>query len=179
VTVRTARAVRDDCPVSKARAAVGSVVFLVVVPGLVAGRLPWLLTGWSTHDWGLPVRVLGGLMIGAGLAVLLQAFVRFVLEGIGTPAPIAPTRRLVVGGAYRYVRNPMYLAVAALIFGQALLLGQAGLLLYAAAFCVTVAAFVHTYEEPLLARRFGEQYEAYRRAVPAWRPRRTPWQPRP
>jgi protein-S-isoprenylcysteine O-methyltransferase Ste14 len=163
--------------VSKARAAVGSVVFLVVAPGVVAGLVPWLVTGWSTHDWWPPVRVLGGLMIAAGLAILLQSFVRFVVEGSGTPAPVAPTDRLVVGGAYRYVRNPMYLAVAALLFGQALLLGQAGLLLYAAAFCVTVAAFVHAYEEPVLSRRFGAQYEAYRLAVPAWRPRRTPWQP--
>jgi protein-S-isoprenylcysteine O-methyltransferase Ste14 len=163
--------------VSKARAALGSVVFLFVAPGVMAGLVPWLVTGWSAHDWWLPVRVLGGLMICAGLAVLLPAFVRFVVEGIGTPAPVAPTERLVVGGAYRYVRNPMYLAVAALILGQALLLGQAALLLYAAGFWVTVAAFVHGYEEPTLLRRFGAQYEAYRRAVPAWWPRRTPWEP--
>jgi protein-S-isoprenylcysteine O-methyltransferase Ste14 len=163
--------------VSRARAGLGSVVFLVVAPGVVAGLVPWLVTGWAAHCWRPPVRVLGGLTIGAGLAVLLPAFVRFVVEGVGTPAPIAPTERLVVGGAYRYVRNPMYLGVAALIFGQALLLGHAGLLLYAAAFCVTAAAFVHGYEEPALSRRFGVQYEAYRRAVPAWRPRRTPWQP--
>jgi protein-S-isoprenylcysteine O-methyltransferase Ste14 len=173
---RPQAAVRDDSRVSRARAAVGSVVFLVVAPGVVAGLVPWLLTGWSIHDWWPPVRALGGLMIVAGLVILLQAFVRFVVEGIGTPAPVAPTGRLVVGGAYRYVRNPMYLAVAALIVGQALLLGQLGLFLYAAAFCVTVAAFVHGYEEPALSRRFGAQYEAYRRAVPAWRPRRTPWE---
>lgn len=141
--------------------------------------VPWLLTGWSTHPWWPPLRVLGVVTLAAGLVVLVQAFVRFVGEGLGTPAPVAPTERLVVGGAYRYVRNPMYLAVAAVILGQALLLGQAGLLLYAAAFCVTVVAFVHGYEEPTLARRFGAQYEAYRRAVPAWRPRRTPWVPGP
>ena len=116
-------------------------------------------------------------MVGAGLAVLLEAFARFVVEGIGTPAPVAPTERLVIGGAYRYVRNPMYLAVAALIVGQALMLGHSVLLLYAAAFGVAVAAFVHGYEEPVLSRRFGAQYEAYRRAVPAWWPRRTPWGP--
>ena len=143
----------------------------------MAGLVPWLLTGWSAHDWWPPVRVLGGLMVVAGLAVLLSAFARFVVEGLGTPAPVAPTERLVVGGAYRYVRNPMYLAVAALIVGQALLLGQAGLLLYAGAFGLAVVAFVRGYEEPLLARRFGAEYEAYRRAVPAWRPRRTPWEP--
>lgn len=162
---------------TRARAAAGSVVFLLVAPGVVAGLVPWLVTGWSTHDWWPPVRAVGGLMIGAGLAVLLQAFVRFVVEGIGTPAPVAPTERLVVGGAYRYVRNPMYLAVAALIVGQALLLGQPRLLLYAAVFCVSVAAFVHGYEERVLSHRFGAQYEAYRRAVPAWRPRLTPWKP--
>ncbi len=136
------------------------------------------MTGWSANEWWAPVRVLGGLLIAAGLAVLFPAFVRFVVEGIGTPAPIAPTEHLVVGGAYRHVRNPMYLAVAALIFGQALLLGQTVLLLYGAAFCVVVAVFVHGYEEPALTRQFGTEYDDYRRAVPAWLPRRTPWEPR-
>jgi protein-S-isoprenylcysteine O-methyltransferase Ste14 len=98
-----------------------------------------------------------------------------VVEGLGTPAPVASTENLVVGGLYRYVRNPMYLAVAAIIVGQALALGQPILLLYAAAFAVAVAAFAHWYEEPTLRRQFGEQYEAYRRAVPAWWSRREPW----
>lgn len=151
-------------------------IFLVVAPGVVAGLVPWLLTRWAANEWWLPVRVLGAGMIIVGLAVLLEAFVRFVVEGMGTPAPVAPTQRLVVGGAYRYVRNPMYLAVGALIVGQALMLGWPELLVYAAVFGVVVAAFVHGYEEPVLARRFGVQYEAYRRAVPAWRPRRKPWQ---
>ena len=109
--------------------------------------------------------------------MLLQAFARFVVEGLGTPAPVVPTERLVVGGLYRYVRNPMYLAVAAIILGQALALGQLILLPYAAAFAVAVAAFVHWHEEPTLGRQFGAQYETYRRAVPGWWPRREPWQP--
>jgi protein-S-isoprenylcysteine O-methyltransferase Ste14 len=162
---------------TRARAAAGSAVFLVLAPGVVAGLVPWLITGWSAHDWWPPLRLLGGLMIGAGLAVLLPAFVRFAVEGIGTPAPAAPTERLVVGGAYRYVRNPMYIAVAALILGQALLLGQAELMLYLAAFSIAVAAFVYGYEEPALSRRFGRQYETYRGEVPRWWPRRTPWEP--
>jgi protein-S-isoprenylcysteine O-methyltransferase Ste14 len=108
----------------------------------------------------------------------LEAFVRFVLEGVGTPAPIAPTERLVIGGLYRYVRNPMYLAVGAIIVGQALLLGQLIPLAYAGAFFAAVGAFVRWYEEPTLLRQFGEQYEAYRRAVPGWWPRRKPWEPR-
>jgi protein-S-isoprenylcysteine O-methyltransferase Ste14 len=163
--------------VSKARAAVGTVVFLFMAPGVAAGVVPWLLTDWRADDWGLPLRVLGALMIAAGLAVLLHAFARFVIEGIGTPAPVAPTARLVVGGAYRYVRNPMYVAVVSLIAGQALVFGHSGLLVYAAGFWVVVAAFVHGYEEPVLTRRFGEEYEAYRGAVPAWWPRLTPWRP--
>src|SRR4051794_20311152 len=129
------------------RAIAGSVAFLVIAPGVVAGLVPWRITGWTAHAWWLPIRVVGALMILAGLAVLLEAFTRFAFEGIGTPAPVSPTERLVVGGAYRYVRNPMYLAVTSLIVGQALLLGQADLLLYAAAIEVVFLAFVRLYEE--------------------------------
>jgi protein-S-isoprenylcysteine O-methyltransferase Ste14 len=167
--------------VSKARPALGSMLFLLLAPGVVAGLVPWWLTGWQVHEplpYWLPLRVVGVLLLLAGVAVLLDAFARFVVEGLGTPAPVAPTKRLVVGGLYRYVRNPMYLAVAATIIGQALALGQLVLLAYAAAFAVAVAAFVRFYEEPTLRRQFGEQYEAYRRAVPAWLPRRRPWDAR-
>jgi protein-S-isoprenylcysteine O-methyltransferase Ste14 len=170
---------RQNELVPKARAAVGSLVFLVLAPGVVAGVIPWWLTGWRVEEpfpYWLPLRVAGLILLCAGLVVLVEAFVRFVLEGGGTPAPVAPTERLVVGGLYRYVRNPMYLAVAATIVGQALVLGQPILLLYSVAFAAAVAAFVHWYEEPTLRRQFGEQYEAYRRAVPAWRPRREPWE---
>lgn len=124
--------------------------------------------------WG-PMRVVGILLIAAGVLTLLPAFVRFVTEGIGTPSPVAPTKRMVVGGPYRYVRNPMYLAVLALVVGQALALGRLELLLYAAALVVAFVAFVRWYEEPTLRRRFGDEYEAYRRAVPAWWPRLRPW----
>jgi protein-S-isoprenylcysteine O-methyltransferase Ste14 len=123
------------------------------------------------------VRVAGLIMLIAGAIVLIQAFARFVTEGHGTPAPVAPTERLVIGGLYRYVRNPMYLAVVAVITGQALALGQPVLLGYAALVWVTVASFVRWYEEPALARQFGAQYQAYRRSVPAWLPRTRPWRP--
>ncbi|HEX6724392.1 MAG TPA: isoprenylcysteine carboxylmethyltransferase family protein [Gaiella sp.] len=160
------------------RVVVGTLLFLVVAPGVVAGVIPWVLTGWERGDvFGslVLVRVAGGVVLVVGVTVLLEAFARFVLEGRGTPAPVAPTERLVVGGLYRFVRNPMYLAVGAAIVGQAFLLGRPILLVYAAVFFVIVAAFVHWYEEPTLARRYGAQYEAYRRAVPGWLPRRTPW----
>ena len=153
-------------------AAAGSALFLALAPGIVAGVVPWLLTGWDADaDWGVVVRVVGALLVVAGGIVLVQAFARFVREGAGTPAPVAPTERLVVGGLYRYVRNPMYLAVAATIVGQALLLGSVVLLAYAAVFLAVVVAFVRGYEEPTLTRRYGGEYEAYRAAVPGWWPR--------
>jgi protein-S-isoprenylcysteine O-methyltransferase Ste14 len=159
----------------RARAAIGSLIFLAVAPGVVAGLVPWWLTRWDARALWAPLRLVGALLIVAGVAVLLHAFVRFVVEGIGTPAPVAPTERLVVGGLYRYVRNPMYVAVTATIVGQALLLGRLWLLLYAAGFVAATASFVRWHEEPYLTRRFGAQYEEYRRAVPGWWPRLRPW----
>jgi protein-S-isoprenylcysteine O-methyltransferase Ste14 len=141
----------------------------------VVGVLPWWLTRWEARAVPSLVRVLGGLLLVVALPVLVSAFVRFVRDGLGTPAPVAPTERLVVTGAYRHVRNPMYLAVLAAIVGQALLLGQPVLLAYAAVVAVVVVSFVRLYEEPALRRQFGEEYEAYRRAVPGWVPRRRPW----
>ena len=163
-------------------AAAGSAAFFALAPGTVAGLLPWWLTGWrpgaALAHW-LPVRLLGILILLAGTAVLAQAFARFVLEGVGTPAPIAPPAHLVVGGLYRYVRNPMYLAVIATILGQALLLWRPALLGYAALVTAAMVAFVLGHEQPALTRKFGNEYTTYRRAVPAWWPRPTPWRPGP
>jgi protein-S-isoprenylcysteine O-methyltransferase Ste14 len=163
--------------VSRLSAALGSAAFLGAAPGVVAGLVPWLLTGWQSSDPSGVVRILGWVLVAAGAGVLVHAFARFVIEGRGTPAPIAPTERLVVGGLYRHVRNPMYIAVGATIVGQALVLGEPLLLAYAAAFWLVVATFVHAYEEPTLSARYGEEYAAYRRAVPAWWPRLRPWSP--
>jgi protein-S-isoprenylcysteine O-methyltransferase Ste14 len=106
-----------------------------------------------------------------------RAFVAFALEGQGSPTPAAPTGRLVVSGAYRWVRNPMYLATAAMIAGQGLLLARPILLVGAAVYLATLAAATRRWEEPALARRFGASYETYREAVPGWWPRRRPWSP--
>jgi protein-S-isoprenylcysteine O-methyltransferase Ste14 len=171
----------EEGQMRRTAAAVGSVVFFTLAPGVVAGLVPWWLTGWRVRQplpfWAVTqLRVVGAVLIAAGAVVLIQAFVRFVGEGAGTPAPIAPTQKLVVGGLYRYVRNPMYLAVLAVIVGQAPVLGRPVLLAYAAVVGAAMAAFAHGYEEPALADRFGAEYEAYRREVPAWWPRRRPWQ---
>jgi protein-S-isoprenylcysteine O-methyltransferase Ste14 len=162
---------------SKGVAAAGSAAFFALAPGVTAGLVPWWLTGWEANDPWAPLVVIGAVLIAAGAVVLVQAFVRFVVEGIGTPAPVAPPEHLVVGGLYRHVRNPMYVAVAATIVGQALVLGRPALLLYAGAFVAATAAFVRLYEEPVLLRRFGAEYEAYRRAVPGWWPRWRAWRP--
>jgi protein-S-isoprenylcysteine O-methyltransferase Ste14 len=161
-------------------AAVGSSVFFALAPGFVAGVIPWWMTRWQMRSplpYWTPFRIIGAILTAAGAVVLIHSFVRFVVEGAGTPAPVAPTERLVVGGFYRYVRNPMYLGVLATIVGQALLLGQLMLLGYALLLFAIVAAFVRWYEEPVLSHRFGAQYNAYRRAVPAWWPRRRAWKP--
>ena len=167
----------DDGTRRKAAAAAGSSLFFALAPGTVAGVVPWWLTGWEAGSppWWTPVRALGALVLVAAAVFLVQAFVRFVVEGLGTPAPAAPTAHLVVGGLYRYVRNPMYLAVGGAIVGQALLLSGPVLLAYAVVISLANAAFVRWYEEPTLLRRFGADYDAYRRAVPGWFPRRHPW----
>jgi protein-S-isoprenylcysteine O-methyltransferase Ste14 len=156
----------------KMTAAAGSTVFLVIAPGVVAGLIPWWLTRWRMGAaYPVPVRVTGAVVTTAGAAVLLSAFAQFAIQGRGTPAPPAPTEQLVVGGLYRHVRNPMYLAVLAVISGQAVLLGRPVLLGYAAVVGAAFIAFVYGYEQPALARRYGTQYEDYRRAVPGWWPR--------
>jgi protein-S-isoprenylcysteine O-methyltransferase Ste14 len=161
---------------TRTRAAVGSVLFAVGQPGVVAGLVPyWITGGWVGSGPPFALQVAGVVLLAAGLGVLAHTITRFVVEGRGTPFPAAPTERLVIGGLYRYVRNPMYLAVIATILGQAAILGRGELAVYAGFVWVVVGSFVRFYEEPTLARRYGEPYNVYRRAVRAWIPRLTPW----
>jgi protein-S-isoprenylcysteine O-methyltransferase Ste14 len=157
------------------RAAIGSTVFFIAAPCTVGGLVPyWLTDGWSgSAPW--PMRVIGGLAIAAGLAGLIDAFVRFVRDGFGTPAPIAPPEHLVVGGLYRYVRNPMYVTVGVAIIGQALWLSSLLLVIYATLAWAVTALFVRFYEEPTLRRTFGAEYDHYCVNVRAWLPRLRPW----
>lgn len=116
-------------------------------------------------------------MIATGGAVVTHSFARFAVDAVGTPLPATPARHLVVSGAYRHVRNPMYVALDAGIVGQALLFGQRRLLALATVAAITPAVFVRPYEEPKLAASFGADYEEYRRNVPGWLPRLRPWRP--
>ena len=157
------------------RAAVVTVVFLFAAPGVMAGLVPWWITGWDRPSVaGGVLDVLGVLLVATGLAMVLDCFVRFVREGVGTPAPVAPTEFLVQGGLYRYVRNPMYVGVASMIGGQALVLRSVDLLWWLLVFLAAVVAFVKGYEEPALRQQFGPSYDRYRSHVPGWLPRVTP-----
>src|SRR5919112_3376551 len=132
----------------RSTAAVGSALFFLLAPGVVVGLIPWALTRWQVREplpYWAPARVLGGVVLVAGVIALVGAFVRFVVEGLGTPAPVAAPERLVVGGAYRHVRNPMYVAVVAALLGQALVPGPLRLLVYAWGTLVGVAAVVRLF----------------------------------
>lgn len=156
----------------------GSLAFLALAPGTVAGYVPWLISRWRVHAPfpGFTVlRVVGVALMVAGVSALLECFGRFALQGLGTPAPVFPTEHLVVKGFYRYVRNPMYVSVVAVLLGEALFLGSWGIAIYGACAWLVVHLFVIAYEEPTLRRTFGAEYEAYRANVPRWIPRLTPW----
>jgi protein-S-isoprenylcysteine O-methyltransferase Ste14 len=155
-------------------ALLGTIAFVAAVPGTVVVLAPLWLTGWRLAPafGGTELtRVVGAAMVVAGVPLFVTFASRFVVEGHGTPAPVAPPQHLVVGGPYRYTRNPAYVAVTAMIVGQGLFFGSPAVLLYAAIVALVFHAFVVVYEEPTLRRTFGDEYEAYCRAVPRWIPR--------
>jgi protein-S-isoprenylcysteine O-methyltransferase Ste14 len=159
-------------------AILGSALFFVLAPCTVAGLTPWWLSRWQMEPaffgWP-PLRIAGVILILAGLPILLDSFARFAIEGLGTPAPVFPTRHLVVTGWYRYVRNPMYVAVVSIILGQALLFANVHVLEYGAATWLVTHFFVLAYEEPKMRATFGDEYREFCANVPRWIPRLTPW----
>jgi protein-S-isoprenylcysteine O-methyltransferase Ste14 len=167
------------CCVRRQLAILGSVSFLLLAPGVVAGVLPWWISRWRLQPPLLgfaAFRALGALLIVAGIPVILDSFARFALQGQGTPAPVFPTRHLVVTGLYRYVRNPMYVGVLALIFGQGLLLGNVRVLDYGVLIWLAFELFVVGYEEPTLRRTYGAEYDVFCKHVSRWIPGLKPWQ---
>ena len=156
-----------------------SLIFLFIVPGTVAGFVPWWVGRWRVHAPFMgfaALRVAGGLLMAAGAVILVDAFLRFALKGLGTPAPFLPPKHLVVTGSYRYVRNPMYVAVVSLILGQALLLGDYRVFVYGVCVWAITHVFVVAYEEPKLRGSFPEEYAVFCIHVHRWAPRLTPWQ---
>jgi protein-S-isoprenylcysteine O-methyltransferase Ste14 len=163
--------------IRKVLAIIGSAVFLVIAPGFVAGLVPWWISRWrlAVPFLEMPLfRFAGGMLLTLGVIGLLDSFVRFAVQGVGTPAPVFPTRHLVVTGLYRYVRNPMYLAVVSAILGQGLIFGNITLLEYGGLVWLLFHLFVLVYEEPTLRASFGSEYKVYCAEVPRWIPRFTP-----
>src|SRR3984885_5430857 len=155
-------------------AMVGSAVFLVIAPGFVAGLVPFWISRWRLEApfFGMPLfRSAGGALIALGGIGLLDSFARFALQGLGTPAPVFPTRHLVVTGLYRYVRNPMYVAVTSAILGQGVILGNLKLLEYGGLVFLLFYLFVVVYEEPTMRATFGAEYESFCARVPRGIPR--------
>ncbi len=169
---------REELGLQKPLAILGSFIFLLLAPGLVAGLVPWWISQWQMRPpfFGLSgFRIVGGLLIVIGMPMVLDSFVRFAIQGLGTPAPVLPTRHLVETGLYRFVRNPMYVGVAAIILGQGLLFGNVQVLEYGVFIWLAFHLFVLGYEEPKLRRTFGEEYLEFCRNVPRWLPRLKPW----
>lgn len=151
--------------------ALKSLLFLIVAPGVVAGYIPLALlrrgaqieTGFFAY-LAFPLWTIGGI-------ILLWSFWNFLTQGRGTPAPIDPPKELVATGFYRYVRNPMYVGVLAMILGHFLWFGYWNLLIYTIIVFFAFHTFVTYYEEPTLKSNFGAAYEEYRKKVPRWIPR--------
>ncbi len=156
--------------------ALKTLIFTILVPGTVAGIVPWLLlqsSGEAAHLTPSPWLIgLLPLLLGVGLYFWCAGAFTFI--GKGTPAPIDAPIFLVREGPYQWVRNPMYLAVLSVIIGEAILFHSLLLVGYALLAWVVVHLFVVFFEEPSLRRQFGESYEAYLRTVPRWLPRFSP-----
>lgn len=148
-----------------------TLLFTIVVPGTVAILVPrWLLGGFSRPPGGV-LSAIGAIAFLLGAAIYFRCAWEFAVRGLGTPAPIAPTKFLVTTALHGYVRNPMYLGVALAILGEAALFRSLHVAGYAVLMLLTAHGFVVLYEEPTLQRQFGESYEEYRRNVPRWLPR--------
>lgn len=154
---------------------VNTAIFTIVVPGTVGILVPrWLLGEFRKPPLGL-LSWLGGIVFCIGAAIYFRCAWEFAVRGLGTPAPIAPTKYLVTTALHRYVRNPMYIGVALAIVGEAIIFRSVQVAIYAGLMLLIAHVFVVLYEEPTLRRQFGESYEEYRRQVPRWIPRlRTP-----
>jgi protein-S-isoprenylcysteine O-methyltransferase Ste14 len=143
----------------------------VLLPGAVAIVIPALIIWIEGAQFEPGTVVLGGVLIGIGLALVVWTVTLFTKVGRGTLAPWDPTSRLVVRGPYRYVRNPMITGVGTILAGQALLFRSWGIAVELAVFGLVNAIYFPLVEEPGLRRRFGAEYEEYCSRVPRWLPR--------
>ncbi len=155
--------------------ALKSLFFLVFVPGLFLGYLPYWISTTDTELFALgAVGYLAFPLWLVGAAMMLWCFWNFTVNGRGTPAPIDPPKELVAVGLYRFVRNPMYVSGILAFIGWALWSPSLPLLVAPIFFFVATHTFVTLYEEPTLKKKFGASYEEYLKRVPRWIPRIKP-----
>ena len=153
--------------------ALRSVTWAALLPGLFAGYLPWRYFGLRDVriELSRPLHQIGLASITMGVILLAACIWEFATRGRGTLSPLDPPRHLVVRGLYRYVRNPMYLSVTAIVLGEVLLTQSTALLVYWIIWFITANMFVLMYEEPALRNEFGASYDEYCRRVGRWFPR--------
>jgi protein-S-isoprenylcysteine O-methyltransferase Ste14 len=150
---------------------------LLVIPGLILWRGGFDTLGlWqSVPMTRVVLPILGGACVGLGLVLMVATIRLFVTVGQGTLAPWDPPQHLVVRGVYRHVRNPMISGVLFVLLGEALLTASLPLFGWFLIFAIINAIYIPLWEEPGLAKRFGEEYRTYKRHVPRWIPRMMPW----
>jgi len=142
-------------------------------PGTVTVLIPyWLISSGAVGSGkDQPLRYAGLALMAIGAAGLLWCIWDFFASGRGTISPIDPPKHLVVRGLYRYVRNPMYVAVVTMLLGEAVFFMSKSVLIEAAIFFVLANLFVMLYEEPTLRRKFGDSYANYTQTVGRWIPK--------
>lgn len=158
-------------------ALLGTSLFLIFLAPFFMIWLPYEILVSSENAYRVDIgkfRYLGIIPIAMGIIIYFWCSSSFVFIGKGTPVPFTPTKKLIVTGLYRFIRNPMYIAAVSLLTGEALLFQSIGILIY----CLIMFGIlnVHVFmEETFLASKFGLEYENYRRQVPRWIPRLTPY----
>ena len=152
--------------------ALRSLFWTVVLPGMVAGYVPWRYVGLNhaSFSWRDPAQLLGALVAATGAGVLATCIWEFAHSGRGTLSPVDPPKHLVVQGLYRYVRNPMYVGVTTILLGELLITRTGAFAWYCGGWLVAVNLFIVGYEEPTLRHQFGASYDAYTKSVGRWIP---------
>ncbi len=149
----------------------------VVIPGYILNASRWINIGWS---FGSPLFLMpaigGAFLISIGLVLLYKTISLFAAIGQGTLAPWDPTQKLVVRGVYRYVRNPMISPVLSILLGETIIFGSVALFYWFIIFWLVNIIYIPLSEEPGLEERFGNDYREYKKHVPRWIPRTSPWE---
>jgi protein-S-isoprenylcysteine O-methyltransferase Ste14 len=149
-----------------------ALIAFLALPGVVAGLVPILIANADTNRRG--GSAIGYGVLALGVVLLLGCVRDFYVSGKGTLAPWDPPKRLVVVGFYRFLRNPMYVAVLTMVLGWVLVFGSIWLAFYLVVLTMAFHLRVMFYEEPRLRQRFPAEWKTYSAAVPRWLPRLKP-----